>query len=337
MPNYPRVKVGPQLIEVVSTLHQARQPPLLIGETGVGKSESLRQASKALNVDYIEKDLSLCEPGDLLGLPYRDGNRTRFASPSWVPDGKRGGLMALEEINRCSRQVRANCLTLLSSRVLGDWRLPDNWTIVSSVNPEGDPDYDVDALDLALACRFVVIYVVPDVASWLAWARENDIHEAVQAYVRTTPGALSSGERGNPRSFSRLSGVLRAMEELPVSPRSMDAMVKGCVGPELGQGFLKLYRERRWNEVPAATTILTSYAKVRPKILQWCKEGRSDYIESLCHQLQIHMQDPEQETIVAGSERQMANLRQCIADMPSEWRRRLNESITLLQESEAVV
>ena len=65
----PTLAVGPQLLALLTLAYKANQPVLLHGRHGVGKSEFLEHAAKALAIDIIVRDLSIMEPTDLVGIP----------------------------------------------------------------------------------------------------------------------------------------------------------------------------------------------------------------------------------------------------------------------------
>lgn len=330
--NYPTIFVGPQLVEVVSLAHMARQPVLLIGGVGVGKSESLKDATEKLKIGFIERDLSLLEPVDLMGIPFRDSQAgtTRYAPPSCLPT-KGNGLFSLEELNRSSRAVRNSTLLLLSARSLNDYCLPEGWSMACSVNPDNGEN-DVDQMDPALTARFVIYYVEPHVKYWLAWAEEHQVHPAVIEFVRQTPQVFNT-EGSNPRGWCRLSKMLQATEQTGFGRGLVAAHAAGCVGPELGFAFARTYTGANQVEVPPPQRVLTAYAKVRASVRRWAKEGKTDALESLTFQLLLYLQDPGQEEHLREDARELANLRQCMGDLPAEFRRRLLDAYAWLEDA----
>lgn len=200
------LKIGPQLQILLQVAHRARLPVLLIGGTGVGKSEVVEATARELGIGFVALDLSLCEPPDLVGLPRIDGERTCFVPPALLPrDGE--GILLLEELNRAERFVLGPALQLLSARRLNDYRLPDGWTCVAAINPD-DQDYDVERLDPALRARFLQVRVDADRVEWLRWARRSGVHAAILRIVDTTPDALAAAP---PRSWTYASRVLHAL------------------------------------------------------------------------------------------------------------------------------
>jgi MoxR-like ATPase len=94
------VAAGAPLIELIALCYAARQPILLLGKHGIGKSDLPADAARELGVSFISLDLSLMEPVDLVGIPRIESDgRTHYAPPSFLPsDGS--GVLVFEELNR---------------------------------------------------------------------------------------------------------------------------------------------------------------------------------------------------------------------------------------------
>ncbi|MBY0524875.1 MAG: hypothetical protein K2R98_15835 [Gemmataceae bacterium] len=67
------IKIGRPFVDFVKLCYAAKQPALVIGRHGVGKSQSLETAAKEPGINFISRDLSLMEPPDLVGLPRAVG------------------------------------------------------------------------------------------------------------------------------------------------------------------------------------------------------------------------------------------------------------------------
>ena len=186
------VIAGTPTIELMKLCYAAKQPVLLCGRHGIGKSELLERAAAELKIKYISRDLSLMESVDLTGLPKAIGEVTKYVPPAFLPTSG-SGLLVFEELNRCDRYVRTPCLQLLTARCLNDYQLPEGWLPVAAINP-ADEDYEVFELDGAMLSRFVQVRVVPDQAEWLEWAADNGIHQAVLDYIRKDPTVFESPE-----------------------------------------------------------------------------------------------------------------------------------------------
>jgi len=326
------VAVGPHLIEAITLACGADKPILLIGPTGVGKSECLAQAARQQEMKFIVRDLSLMEAPDLAGLPIVRKDEMSYAAPSFLPRSGRG-LMVFEELNRAPRHTQVPCLQLLTARCLNDYRLPDDWHVAAAINPDED-GYDVEPMDRALIARFVTMRVVPDVKSWLAWADRNTIDPAVQQYVRNTP-KIFDPSGSNPRAWAGVSDVLLAFESWPggFSRNTLLVNIAGLVGDKLADAFLKTYRCRAMADVPPAEVVLGSYQKVGARIRKATRAGDSSFLDSLCYGLLLHLQDPDNEARAQADKRAMENLQRLLKNLPAEFRRKLREAHPWLTET----
>ncbi|MBP5294115.1 MAG: hypothetical protein J6Y95_00165, partial [Lachnospiraceae bacterium] len=104
------------------------------------------------------------------------------------------------------------------------------------------------AMSSALANRFLHVEVSADAASFLNWARENELHPAVIEFIKSFPQHLFSqdGEdlqRGwpSPRSWERVSTMLK-IAEATGRKTSLSYSIPGLVGLGAGEEFLAFYK-----------------------------------------------------------------------------------------------
>ncbi len=317
------VKVGPPLQEILELAIQADTPIMFRGHTGVGKSESLREAARRLRLRYRELDLSIVEAPELTGMPVIDKRRnvTRYAPPALLPSSRRG-ILVLEELNRAPRYVQAPALQLCTARCLNQYKLPKGWRIAAAINPSAEGDYYVDDLDPALMARFMVVNIEPDVKLWLAWAEANGVHPAIRRYVRQTP-KIFDPRSSNPRSWKYTSDALFQFERGKFRRNTLLAAVAGHVGDRLARAFLKTYGGKNRTDVPAGDVVVASYPKVRAWVRKMIKKCDDGVLESLCTGVQLYLQDPADEHRAMSSKRQTANLRKLVEDLPAEFRKKI--------------
>jgi len=171
--------------------------PLIWGAPGIGKTEVVLQAGRRLNIPVISIPLANMENVDFLGLPHIKDDKTTFAPPAIFPrenikTGKTeytdqfskkgvvgeeqpneiGGIIFLDEINRANQSVLGSCLSFISLRTIGTYRLPQNWHIVAACNRDKDVTTSnaITEMDAAVAStgRFRVFNLVPSLPTWIS-------------------------------------------------------------------------------------------------------------------------------------------------------------------------
>lgn len=284
------VPVGHRIVQLAVIAHRARRPLLLIGPHGIGKSAVLAEAAERLGISCITVDLSLCEPSDLVGLPHRDGERTVFAPPAFLPrDGE--GLLVFEELNRAERFVQGPVLQLLSARRLNDYVLPSGWSCVAAINPE-DGSYDVRSLDPAMLSRFLVVPVRSDRREWLAWARRAGLHPAVIHVVDQHSESLDAVP---PRSWTYASEVLKSARPEELQDRGL---LHDLLAGFLPEGFAVILAEalvHTHDGNPTASELLSRCAKdpaLQRRLEHLRDRGRTDALTAIAKDVLEHVGSP---------------------------------------------
>jgi hypothetical protein len=317
-----KVKAGKDIVDVIRLAYTAGKPVLLEGRHGIGKSNLIEQAAKELGISCIVRDLSLMEPPDLTGLPIQDNGRTRYAPPSFLPEGGKG-LLVFEELNRADRYMMAPCLTLLTSKTLNDYTLPEGWLCIAAINPASE-GYDTAELDPALLSRFLRVEIVSDAQSWLEWAKNEGIHHSVLRFVSQTPDIFAS-DSSNTRSWSYVSDMLKAYEAQGVENENLlVTAIAGLIGEPLAVAFIQSSM-REENAIPAEM-ILTEYEKHRPMIQHWVQTKKMDLLVSTANGVQIALQNVDTAMKIAKTEVLVQNLETFLSDLPADIAKKLRKA-----------
>ncbi|HOJ94756.1 MAG TPA: MoxR family ATPase [Fervidobacterium nodosum] len=162
--------------KVIEFLMNLGLVPMLVGATGIGKTTMIKNIGKRTGRKVTILTLSQMEPGDLLGLPMKEGNKTVYAQPDWFPeDGNT--ILFLDELNRAHNSVRAAVMQLLIDKKLHNHVLPQGTWLVAAMNPETD-DYIVNpVIDKAEIARFIWLPITNNPEDWYEYAVKgaNDI------------------------------------------------------------------------------------------------------------------------------------------------------------------
>lgn len=226
---------------------RTQQPCFLWGAPGVGKSNVAAQVAVEHNLQLTDIRAVLLDPIDLRGLPHINGdNRAHWCIPEFLPrDGE--GILFLDELNAAPQLVQAACYQLVLDRKLGEYTLPDGWTVIAAGNRETDRAV-TSRMPSALANRFVHLNFEVDLNDWVQWALHTGIKTEIIAFLRFRPGLLHDfdpqrGEKAfpSPRSWEFVSRILSAAPD----PEIEYEMISGTVGEGAAAeflGFLKIFR-----------------------------------------------------------------------------------------------
>lgn len=322
------VMVGPDLNALLLAAIRGSVPSLLIGGTGVGKSQAVAQAANDLRISLIIRDLSIMEAPDLAGLPVCEDGRLVYRAPKFLPSEGRGILM-FEELNRAPRHVRAPCYQLLTARTLNDYRLPDGWLPMAAINPSDDPAYDVEELDDALTARFLKIRVEPCVDAWITWAERNGIHNGVMRFVREIPNVFAI-PGSNPRAWAMVSSFLHANEHA-CNAKVMLTGVAGLVGEELARALLRTLQKGDSGRIPTPTELAYQYGVIQDRVLDWKRKGDSAALASVAHQGELFLQNPAGEDVARTHREVFNNLSVLASDLPADLGRSLQRRLKKIE------
>jgi AAA domain (dynein-related subfamily) len=232
--------------KALAALIPSRRPIYLWGPPGVGKSSLVRQAAAALGLGLVDVRATLLDPVDLRGLPRLTKDTAVWCPPAFLPRAGEGVLF-LDELAQATPLVQAACLQLTLDRRVGEYELPDGWSVVAASNRAEDRA-GTHRLITPLLNRFVHLDVDVSADDWQAWAMTTNVAPEVRAFLRYRPALLfqfdpAAAQRAfpTPRAWQFVSDVLaRAPADL------VHAVVGGCVGDGPAAefvGFLRLYRE----------------------------------------------------------------------------------------------
>ncbi len=250
--------------QVVASLHKLikiKQPIFLWGAPGIGKSQIVAQVAKEKNYKLIDIRAVLLDPVDLRGLPRvnADGQAT-WCPPSFLPKENctECGIVFLDELNAAPPLVQAACYQLVLDRRIGEYVLPDGWTVVAAGNGEKDRSV-THRMPTALANRMVHINMQTSTEDWLSWAEKSDIALEILAFLRFRPKLLhdfdpqsASKAFASPRSWEFVSNMLKAALE----PELEYELFQGTIGMTAATEFMGFLRI--WRDLPTVESILAA-------------------------------------------------------------------------------
>lgn len=235
-----------EVATALQTCIRAKQPAIVWGGPGIGKSQLSRQVAAALNRSVIDVRASLLDPVDLRGIPRVEDGRTVWCPPIFLPKpGAPDSLLVLDELNRAPVLTQNGLFQLVLDRALGEYQLPSNTEIIACCNREQDGG-GVQRMPQALANRFVHLEMEPNLDDFCRFAISAGFEPAVIAFLRFRPDLLykfSREERAfpTPRAWEFVSKITAAGPGASVEHQLYEGTVGSGAAVEYS-AFLKLFR-----------------------------------------------------------------------------------------------
>jgi hypothetical protein len=236
--------------------------PCVVGHRGVGKTAGIVQVCQEIKRRYVALRLGQMEVGDLVGIPYREGDVMHWSRPSWWPlDNDAPTVIHCDELNRAQQEDTLQAIfQFVEPPAAGQLRrlhthpLHPQHKVVVSINPP-DGSYQVATLDRALLDRMVMIYVETDYHCWARYAKQQQFDAGVQQFLAAYPNLLA--RPGSPLDM-QMEPTERAWEMVSTLRRACHFPVElemevyaGIVGQEAAVSFLRWTRERAERPVTA--------------------------------------------------------------------------------------
>jgi len=224
-------------------LSEKKVPVFLWGPPGIGKSSIVAQIAKEKEIGFIDLRLSLLDPTDLRGIPFFDTNNNAavWAPASFLPDDtQKEGILFLDELNTAAPMVQASAYQLILDRKIGEYTLPEGWSIIAAGNRESDRSV-VFRMAAPLSNRFIHLEMESSVEDWKTWASAKGIDSSIIGFISYRPDALFTFDTHNdsrsfatPRTWEYVHEVLSSEPEADL----LMPLVSGAIGEELAAAFL---------------------------------------------------------------------------------------------------
>ncbi|HKJ05466.1 MAG TPA: hypothetical protein VJ974_07715 [Geopsychrobacteraceae bacterium] len=302
--------------------------PCVVGHRGVGKTAGIIQVCRELSKSYIPLRLGQMEVGDLVGLPYREGEIMYWSRPSWWPaENDPPAIIHCDELNRAQQEDTLQAIFQFveppaegQQRALHTHKLASQHRVVVAINPP-DGSYQVAPLDRALLDRMIILQVESDADCWGAYASREQFHPQVQQFVAANQQLLS---QGNKQFDMQVEPSERAWEMVSVLkqscrfPAALEMEVySGIIGREAAVTFLGWCAEQKDRPL-RGEDILNRWDDVADQ----AKQQRDDIQAASINDLLIHLKNN-----APPSPQQQDNLIAFIAILPRDMRFGLVKSL----------
>jgi hypothetical protein len=242
------------------------------GEAGIGKTSAIEQLAEELSLDIVKLNLAQIEElGDLVGFPtkqyqmalnkgteqapkwlvnwvdeslvddYRDKgyvstNKSRmgYCAPEWIAGKKEGGILLLDDYSRADSRFQQACMDLIQKQEYISWKLPKNWHIFLSTNPDNG-DYHVQSMDKAQKTRMINTSVKFDVECWAEWAENVSMDGRCINFMLMNPEVITGDV--NSRCASTFFNSISSFDSFEKNLPMIQMIGEGSVGGEVATLF----------------------------------------------------------------------------------------------------
>lgn len=230
-----------------------KRPVMIWGPPGVGKSDIVESIVTDLvatgkKAKLYDMRLSMCEPTDIMGIPYynQDTGTMAWAPPALLPKASDNEdydqvVLFLDELNGAAPAVQAAAYQLILNRRVGEYVLPDNVAVVAAGNRDTDKGVTY-RMPKPLANRFVHFEVKVHFDDWAEWATDNGVLADVVGYLTAKKNDLFKFDAKSPdhafptpRSWVFVSDLLKDSDEF--NEGELTDMIIGTIGQGTALSF----------------------------------------------------------------------------------------------------
>lgn len=236
-----------EIKEAIYDCFEVRQPIMIWGPPGVGKSDIIHEIGAETNRRVIDIRLALWEPTDIRGIPYFDheSKQMHWAPPSELPKLiNDNSIIFLDEFPSAVPTVQAGAYQLILNRKIGEYQLPDAVDMVAAGNRENDRGISYK-MPAPLANRFTHVELKPNFNCWLNWAIKNEIDNSIVSYLSWSKKDLydfnpksSSKAFATPRSWTFANKFISRGKRSKNSESLLTALLAGTIGEGLAISYM---------------------------------------------------------------------------------------------------
>jgi hypothetical protein len=304
--------------KVLPILRKHNITPFLWGNQGVGKTASIKQICKELNLNFVHLHAATQDVGDLVGLLHHttDG-RVKHARPEWMPESGEG-IVFLDELNRANPEVLQALFSLFTERAIHTHKIPDGWTFVAAGNYQAGDFNVTDTSDVAFNDRFIHIDLKPSVEEFLTYAEDVGAVN-VSGFIKENAANLEikSKEDGLAHVLPSRRSYLNMIAKLDnedINDCRLE-LYSGAIGRVAASAYM-MYLNKPEKPV-SGLLVLNNYKQCRQQILKLSnnKEARLDVLNKTTEEIYIRLQENK---VDLNNKIIRSNLIEYLSDIPVE-------------------
>ena len=176
---------------------ERQRPVFLIGAPGIGKTAIMSKIAEELDIGFLGYTITHHTRQSAIGLPYilekEYGGKTYSVTEYTMSEiiasvyeaielqGKKEGILFIDEINCVSETLAPAMLELLQRKKFGPHKIPDGWILTAAGNPD-EYNKSVNEMDMVTLDRVKKIVVEPDYDAFKTYAYNSGIHDSVISF-----------------------------------------------------------------------------------------------------------------------------------------------------------
>lgn len=245
-----------EVLDTIKLIIATGEVPLIIGESGIGKTALVHELAKDNNYSLVTIDANLLKEGEIGGLPTVNKGETIYATHYKLVEIRKAiseekeVLLFVDELNRCDHAVQQELMNLILNREINGYMLGKNVNIIAAMNPSNkydnfrESEYQVVDMDPAQEDRFVWIEMDSDIKEWIRWGMgKGRIHSDIIEFLSAFPEYLHTPDsrenlKATPRSWERVSKAYSIYKDKELcSLSTLLNVVRGNVGESICTDF----------------------------------------------------------------------------------------------------
>lgn len=226
------------------------EPILITGKPGIGKTDTVYQACKAVGYDMLELHPTTSDPTDYKGMPFVIKGEAMF-----IPFGDLKQMMEateplavfFDDLGHVQTSVQAALMHLMLARKVNGQPISEHVRFVAASNMRGQKS-GVGGMIEPMKSRFItIIEMQTDVDEWVEWALDHEIVTEVIAFIKFRRELLDdfkpTADFTNspvPRTVTHVSKLLK----MGLPQEAILETITGAAGEPFALefvGFLKTY------------------------------------------------------------------------------------------------
>lgn len=277
----------------------AHIPVMIVGESGIGKSEIVHQIAEENKWECVEIRLAGLLAEDMRGIPQVEtwsdirskkeltnvyqGEKPRIvfrliSSLKRVFDSEGPGILFFDEVNRAQPDVLQAIFQLLGQRKIDDNHLADGWHVAAAINPSENGNYIVNQLDPAFKRRTMIIHAKADYHGFIKYAEKTEYNKSTIKFLLENSEYFNKKVNDDitlcPAIWERISNITNSITSKTKLKTIGESILKAQMGLTAGSEYVQFLRKTVKEEY-VAKDIVDGYSE-NTDLQEWVKQLRKN-------------------------------------------------------------